>query len=87
MVGQESRLLTVTEALEQCPGLSRTTLHRRATAWENGDRSPYAIKTGRTSQGGRRRIDSRDLDRVRRQLAGELPLSVTAEEWAQRSED
>lgn len=64
-------------------GLSLRTVQRRATAWQSGDRSPYAIKSGRT--GGDRGdlvVDRVDAERVRLQRLGELPGEVTAEQYA-----
>ena len=74
--------MTVTEAVEYT-GLSRRTVQRRAQAWIDGDRTPYAIKSGRTGgDRGDRLIDRADAERVRLQRLGELPGTVTAEEYA-----
>ncbi|MEU8023717.1 hypothetical protein AB0B88_16030 [Micromonospora haikouensis] len=74
--------MTVTEAVRHT-GLSRSTLQRRAQAWIDGDRSPYALKAGRTGgDRGDRVIDRVDAERVRLQRLGELPGAVTAHEYA-----
>jgi hypothetical protein len=81
-----ARWLPIREAVERT-GLSRSTLHRRADAWQAGDRSPYAVRSGRKTDGGERTFDPRDLDRVRRQMIGDVLPSVTAEQWAATSTD
>lgn len=78
------RPLTISEAV-QVTGLSRSTVQRRVDAWIAGDRSPAALKGGRThGTSGERRVDPVDARRVRDQLLGNLAAEVTAEEYAEQ---
>ncbi len=86
VVRDDVRGLLVPEVVE-LTGLSATTIRRRCDAWERGDRTPYAIKVGRTgSDRGDRLIDPTDVERVRLQTRGELDRDVTAEQYAARQQ-
>lgn len=87
MTDPELRRLSISEAVEAL-GLPRRTIQRRGQAWENGDRSSYAIRSGRTGgDRGDRLYDPIDIERVRRQLDGQLPLTVTAEQYVQQRDN
>jgi len=65
--------MTVPEAARRV-GVSQETIRRRVDAWIGGERGPYAIKGGRTGgDRGNRYVDVDDVERARRQLAGEDP--------------
>jgi hypothetical protein len=82
VVRDDVRGLLVPEVVE-LTGLSATTIRRRCDAWQRGERTPYAIKVGRTGgDKGDRLIDPDDAERVRLQARGELDPAVTAEQYA-----
>ena len=85
VVRHDARPLTVSEAVE-LTGLSDNTLRRRVDAWLSGDRSPYALKGGRTGgDKGDRLVDPLDAERARLQRLGELPGTVTTDEYARQA--
>jgi hypothetical protein len=64
-------------------GIPEMTLRRRVDAWSRGDRTPYAIRGGRTGgDRGARRVGRVEAERVRRQRIGEIDASVNADEYA-----
>ena len=69
-------------------GLGRRTLQRRVDAWLEGQRDPYAIKSGRrNSWRGDRLVDPVDAERVRLQEKGRLSPDVTAARWREMITD
>jgi hypothetical protein len=75
--------MTMSEAVAYT-GLSRSTVQRRVDLWQTGDRTAAALKGGRThGTHGERRVDPVDAERARLQLAGELPGTVTPDEYLQ----
>ena len=67
-------------------GIPEMTLRRRVDAWSRGDRTPYAIRGGRTGgDRGARRVGRVEAERVRRQRIGEIDASITADEYARGS--
>lgn len=80
-------LLSTSEAAAHV-GISQPTIRRRVDAWLRGDRSPYALKGGRTGGSkGDRSVDPVDAERARLQRVGELPSTVTTEEYARARRD
>lgn len=77
--GSRPGMMTVSEAVIHT-GLSMNTVRRRVDAWDSGDRSPYALKGGR-SGGGERLVDRLDAERVRLQRVGDVASAVTTEQW------
>jgi hypothetical protein len=79
---QDKQMMTITDAIT-LTGLSKATLHRRVDAWGRGDRSPYALKGGRTGgDRGTRMIDRLDAERARLQGRGDLPADMTTAGYA-----
>lgn len=73
--------MSIAEAIEHT-GVPKRTLHRRAEAWETGDRTSYAIRSWRLYAGGPRRLDRADVERVRMQRLGRLDPTITADEFS-----
>jgi hypothetical protein len=61
------------EEAKKITGLSVSTLRRRVDAWNDGDRSDFALRGSRSGPTSWRYVDPDDAEALAAQLRGELP--------------